>query len=460
MEESEDKKLREHIKAVFDNYDDGMADLGWQKLRKKHPGNRNTILWLTGVAAMLVAGIILYQTTKTSDDLKGPVQTVKKPDVPVSVGSSGVDSSKIKKAVPYISSAARTETSEETKKLRKVDGNDIQKSSSQLPDDKIIITKSQQGSSPKTVRESVNPSESIIPKSDVMPHIVQKESAVDLTARKPPKEPETINTQVEPATPAKAPILAAQAYGSVPEKEKNIQTIAPGSEKKKEIHPGKVRFGFAAGAFYNYADGSKSIINPGAGLTTDISLNRKLTLVMGLSFSSNELQFGNTLPVNSSNALQSTLSQSAAYNNAYNGVPPSVSKLDARLFNLDIPVNLKYSISRKSNKVFASAGLSSTTYLSENYKFTYVPALPLSLAVPFSEDISYPVFNKFDFARVLNLSMGFTISSGVQNIIVEPFVKRPLGGLGSQKIHFGSAGVSLTMNFNVRNMKSDPNARK
>src|SRR5438309_598222 len=65
MDDPLDNDLRNRIREVFDNYDDGHADEGWQLLREKYPekARRSPVLWLwLGSAAailLLFLGILL-----------------------------------------------------------------------------------------------------------------------------------------------------------------------------------------------------------------------------------------------------------------------------------------------------------------------------------------------------------------------------------------------------------------
>ncbi|RZL33954.1 MAG: hypothetical protein EOO96_11225, partial [Pedobacter sp.] len=58
-----DEELVQQIKSVFDNYDDGLGEQGWDELRKKYPEKESKklpIWWLTGIAATLLVVVGLY----------------------------------------------------------------------------------------------------------------------------------------------------------------------------------------------------------------------------------------------------------------------------------------------------------------------------------------------------------------------------------------------------------------
>jgi hypothetical protein len=49
---------------------------------------------------------------------------------------------------------------------------------------------------------------------------------------------------------------------------------------------------------------------------------------------------------------------------------------------------------------------------------------------------------------MLNVSFGMGYPLGKSNrLIIEPFLKYPLDGLGAQQIRFGAGGLNLKINF-------------
>ncbi|MGZ3767731.1 MAG: hypothetical protein ACXVA2_23910, partial [Mucilaginibacter sp.] len=56
-------------------------------------------------------------------------------------------------------------------------------------------------------------------------------------------------------------------------------------------------------------------------------------------------------------------------------------------------------------------------------------------------------FDSFYFGKTLNFSFGTGYSVGRNRLIIEPFLKYPLEGLGAQQIRFGAGGLNLKFNF-------------
>jgi hypothetical protein len=128
---------------------------------------------------------------------------------------------------------------------------------------------------------------------------------------------------------------------------------------------------------------------------------------------------------------------------------PVVSAYNISLTGLDVPVNLKYEFNPQKSDSYISAGLSSGTFISETYKYSYDNSKNALGASPSIPDASVSrSFTRFDFARMLNFSlgMGYQITKG-NRLIIEPFLKYPLSGMGSQDIRFGSGGINLRLKF-------------
>lgn len=236
------------------------------------------------------------------------------------------------------------------------------------------------------------------------------------------------------------------------EKEQKLQlgtspVIAPDNSKKANQNTNKLAFSVYAGSYFNYAEGSESNLNFGAGVLSDILLSRKLKLTTGLTIAKNTLNFTtNNLPE------AAFLDVRAASANTSNlGSYNSITDYQASLLGLDIPVNLKYQVIPQSNKIYIAAGVSSGAFLNEKYTYnyqTFSPSSANSFAIQARDEETEKTLSGFNFARTLNLSFGLSSDLGkTQTLTFEPFLKYPLGGLGSQNLRFGAAGINLKLNF-------------
>jgi len=125
------------------------------------------------------------------------------------------------------------------------------------------------------------------------------------------------------------------------------------------------------------------------------------------------------------------------------GVVPDMT--DATCEVIDIPINIRYYFRpAKSNRLFASTGLSTYLMLTEDYKFQYARDDPQYLVLSWSGKNE----NQHYFA-IYNLSVGYQRSMGKQWFLeIEPFVKLPLTGVGFGEVDLWSTGASFSLKYN------------
>lgn len=235
------------------------------------------------------------------------------------------------------------------------------------------------------------------------------------------------------------------------------------AEYKKATAPRRkaVNLGLVLSSLVNYSDkGEKdSKVNMGGGLLSEIAIGKRLSITSGVLLTKQSLQMNEpaSLPT-----LATTLSPGK------NGVIQSNSQeqkrtLNMQLIGLDIPINVQYHLSKNTNKgLYVSMGLSSLAYLQEDYTHTTretitrkyygtsVQPNTVDTYVTETNAKSNPEsLSRFDFAKMLNVSMGmkYVVANNMQ-ILIEPYIKYPLGSLTNEELKFGSAGVNLRCSFN------------
>ena len=421
MKKPVDNKLSSKIKQVFDNYEDQSADAGWEKLRQKYPDRikRPIFLWMSMAAAicLFVAGfwlISLNQQTDLSKPIKNQNKIIAKQNTSVPGAekkvNNGLSSTKnIKESVPVNENVARSEGNKFPEK---------KPAPAISPDQAVYAIQEKSGTSKvpdKLISEEVEKTTSIgVTRSD--------RNSFSIVTIKP-------NVKVDEGT--------FQTLNLMEENTKENIT----NDKKIQ----KTTFSIFAGSFFNYSEGSENELNFGAGFSSDIRISKKLKFSTGLSLASNSLSFeSRQLPQNASSSFNSARDLSSA------GILTTITSYSADLLAIDIPVNLKYQFVPESDKFYVSAGLSSGTYLNETYAFQYKNFNPTSGAFSAqakNQEIKKQL-NDFDLARTLNLSFGLSTGFGkTQTISIEPFLKYPLGGLGSENLKFGSTGINLKLHF-------------
>lgn len=125
------------------------------------------------------------------------------------------------------------------------------------------------------------------------------------------------------------------------------------------------------------------------------------------------------------------------------GIVPDMT--DATCEVIDIPINIRYYFRpAKSNRLFASTGLSTYLMLTEDYKYQYGRDDPQHLVLSWSGKNE----NQHYFA-IYNLSVGYQRSMGKQWFLeIEPFVKLPLTGVGFGEVDLWSTGALFSLKYN------------
>ena len=220
-----------------------------------------------------------------------------------------------------------------------------------------------------------------------------------------------------------------------------------------------LRWGVAAGPMLTYAEQQlASGIGFSAGASSEYRLSRQFTVKSGLLLAYQQFEVDN-MPLRSRSFLYkdyATGPEETGYM-----AQQAYSNQSFEIMALDIPVNIQYQLMETARRqIYIEAGFSSLLYLQQKItgeeiayvdQAYYSPAdgtyRQLSSRVRSDVTASYGPFSQFDPARLLNLSFGYTISGGNNTTIIEPFIKYPLGDLGSRQIRMGMGGINLRIRF-------------
>jgi hypothetical protein len=436
-----DNDLRNRIKQVFDDYHDDTAEEGWLLLRKKYPEEKKdrAILWwrLAGVAAFLLLLLNIFLWYNDDKGYKKKIVSIHK--------------------IEHIDSAAMAVSGIKT----------IQRDSS---------IGSVNGSKPgisKLITASTKKSP-VAGKLAILTHTGQSSSvahglpgfSTDSESKYTPKVILTAANNAPVVTDSAKTTVQAAPYSTLADKKDNTANLQQPvviskamqqlfnkedkAKKNTEVQQtaNKIAFGVYAASYVNYAKGSQRQFNNGAGISSDIRLTDNLSLSTGLAIGQNTLAYNNNTPSALPAALVTTNSHNfTASANMLPLIIPASKNLNANLVNLDIPVNLKYNFNPQTGNTYVAAGLSSGTFINESYNTTYNYNSTGNSSVQQSQDASHKSFDNFYFAQMVNLAFGVGYPLGRNQLVIEPFFKYPLNGLGDQHILFGSGGINLKFNF-------------
>lgn len=212
----------------------------------------------------------------------------------------------------------------------------------------------------------------------------------------------------------------------------------------------KVKFGVELASFTNYSEHINPTVNYGGGIAANIPIIRKFSFNPGLVFSAYNMELNDNPNFISQSEYSSLLTlgvDPVKENNA------TIKPTQVHLNSLDIPINFQYQfLDRKKGNYFVELGFSSLLYLSENYSYqlSYIdnsgcpPGIVCSNIATVSEESSNPAFKTFDFAKLLNFSLGLDYHlSNRFDMIFNPYLKYPVSSLTGADIKFGSGGIKL-----------------
>ncbi|BAU53417.1 outer membrane beta-barrel protein [Mucilaginibacter gotjawali] len=492
MDDQLDKDIKNRISEVFDNYEDPSADEGWLLLREKFPEQkkRRAIAWLWWSAAALLllflsiglfeieknnspvelTGIKKYSPAahrnavaqksnqKTTNGTPSPVIKSEHKSIAQSIAKSSVNhampahsqpvnSPAVPKFIPGVSDAGnKTALAAD---LRPVQSKPV--AAANNPDflPAITDTSNKTAHAVKT-RDSILHNK-ILSQPDQFAATAQTNTNNPVTSVNKPGTMDggkNITPVNKPAPPSKS-ISAMFAEDHQP-----LDKNTAGQKK--------ILFGIYAATYFNYAKGSGNQANLGAGVTAEITITKNLKLVTGMTIAQNSLAFNNSAPVSglqfspnaagiaAGSAPSSNLNQMALFSTGMINTAsvPSFKNYNANLVGLDIPLNLKYEFNPKKTDLYMLAGFSSGTFINETYTYQYnYPALASPGLQQLKNESTHSSFNGFYVGKMLNFAVGVGYPLGKNRIVLEPFLKYPLQGLGSQDIKFGAGGVNLKFNF-------------
>lgn len=204
-----------------------------------------------------------------------------------------------------------------------------------------------------------------------------------------------------------------------------------------------------------------SIEKPGSRLALSMAFTTDMNTVTSMGNSKAGLSFGMGLNYKISNILSAgtgiyySQKKYTSDSHSYYTVEKPFStwasyskQIDAACKVLDIPLNLNVLVSKsKKTGITASAGLSSYIMLSEKYNFIYSPTPSRP-----STGREYTLKNENQhLLSIVNLSIGVEKPLGNQSsIVIQPYAKLPLSGIGQGETELKSFGIGFQVNYSMK----------
>ena len=477
MDDKFDKKLSSRIAEVFDNYEYPPADKGWARLRQKFPekeDRRIAWLWWSSAAAVLLLflGIGIWLSNKPGARVNIATRSKKHP-TRMEANSGMGNRAAIKPPINQNHLIPIDTIANESKKNR-------ERGSARLGRDENYVARGYQqvkGESDSMhhygqTNRHIKGNNAVTAPITLISSDQTNDTGIDNFNTKRSKSSKTIasiaapdttvasNSKItsQPATAVVPPVIVSTNVSTTgtPQPVKTIddmfrqdvQHLKKQEGDKKDLK--KVNFSVYAATYFNYAEGSNNQVNAGAGFTSDISLTKNLRLSTGVSLAQNTLSYSSTPPVLTGRAVAKAAPaiRTLGFFNASAAVA-EFKNYNASLVGLDIPLNIKFEFNPQKSDAYISAGVSSGTFIDERYTYRYAyQTNGLIDKTPTTQDqTTTSNFSSFYFAKTLNFSFGIGYPIGKNRLIIEPFLKYPLSGLGTQDIRFGAGGLNLKFNF-------------
>jgi len=455
-----DNDLKNRISQVFDNYDDNTAEEGWLLLRERYPEQEDSRdvawLWRAGIAATLLIflSIGLWLNFHPAVKQNLAMHSRKNKNTPAFTSTA------IAKNKKHITDSGANNASRKIANTTNPSNTAVNGTSPVVPAignthsykpvnaGYVSLTKTADSSAKNSAYKSVNKSKPPIVIDSTL--AIVNNGTPASPAKQNPAKPKA--GAIEKSRSMAGNNLVSAGMQSLFDNEIKNKT-GQNTEEQKTVSK-KVTFGIYAATYINYAKGSDKQFNTGAGFTSDIKLTDNLRISTGLSIAQNSLNYNDGMPTSPILLFTALSHNFQASTNALSSVTPISRNLNANLVDLDIPVDLKYAFNSKKSNTYIAAGLSSGTFVNETYNYTYNYNVPNGSSLQQSQnETTRKGFDNFYFAKMLNVAFGVGYPLGKNNLIIEPFLKYPLNGLGDQHILFGSGGLNLKFNFDAPKSK-------
>jgi len=210
----------------------------------------------------------------------------------------------------------------------------------------------------------------------------------------------------------------------------------------------RVGFGVEVASVSNYSfEGTGNGVNVGGGISAAYRVTKNISFTTGALIAKQSVNYNNN-----SNHEALYADYSPVGENSLAIIDGDQPKAEVSFVAIDIPLNVQF----KHKRISFTTGLSSLFYVQEKYSYSFNTVVTNTSynKQTLSYDINYTSetvnneektdsFDRFDFARLLNLSVGYDIPLNKGNLVVEPYLKYPIGSVSFKEISMGSGGFAL-----------------
>ncbi len=222
------------------------------------------------------------------------------------------------------------------------------------------------------------------------------------------------------------------------------------NEKKEN----RFDFGVEVTSVTNYAnEGEGSGFNLGGGISTSWHISKNFSFSTGMLLAHQSMDYSQN---QSSNRVLESKDAIYAAPNSIEMVDLNTAESTVEFLGIDIPLNVQF----KHKRIILTTGVSSLLYVQEKFSYSYNSIVTNTKYNTVSDKFETQnsvnqvetqekseIFSRFDFARLINLAVGYQIPLSKGDLVFEPYVKLPIGNISSYDIKMGSGGFAVRYNF-------------
>lgn len=462
MKESEED-LVQQIKSVFQDYNDGLSEQGWNELRKKFPEKESKklpIWWLSGIAATLlvVAGLYFYNGSGNEKVILRANTSQKD----TSFNNGIADDFKVQTDIANATKPAISENKTEktapsvTLDLRK----NLQKDNHQGIKTKDQLIAVQQNPLVTDKEKIQNP----VVNNQLNNNLVIDNNAIIASVQTNANQgnAKAIDNNGNTAEAGGKPNAATNTTKLTTEEFLNEQSkILAANDNSKDISKNKsskTTFDVFTGTFFNYHNDNEAKLSAGVGLNANVKVAKNVVLSFGAGISQNKISYENSVPTEISQAMFASkgnaLNAAPVTGMAYSATATNDVSFNGRLLSVDLPMVVKFFPSKKQD-FYISTGINSSTYLSQKYTYNYSWSNfgYRNGEAQTQQQTDQSSLSGFDFANSAIIAIGINQNLGKNVLIFEPYYRPSLSTMGDKNLRISSAGLNLKFNFNGNSKK-------
>jgi len=430
-----EEDLISQIKKTMASHEEPYLPGAWEKFNERVPADKKPVFGLykiLSIAAMLLLCTFVFLYVDN---------VVEKPE-------SAIAKKKNEPAEQHVPELAIPELSEETVKIPELDRSIYtarSKSASEVMDS-VIDNALEQAYVYQAIDSAAILQQNAIllaPQQDNQLHDLAStrnlswNRGLSLSSKMQPPKIEALATEQQQSE-------SARSFESFLEKEQLLTT----AKLKSAEQPAKQQQDkWALGLMVAPSIGNNNKLNMGYGLSMAYALSKKVEVVSGISY--NDMHAANQVappPVNT-----------AAF---FSGDAKNLQSVEASVSGLDIPLGIKYNLSKK---IYANVGVSAFAVLNERKNNTYVQETSMQTVSkdPGSAgEMRIVVMNQRITEKAPDPSLGdkyigfYNLSFGVKQplskkntLSLEPFVKLPMKETAADNLRLIGTGIKLKLDF-------------